>query len=131
MRAPAAGLLSLLLPLLSSGCVERALVVETDPPDAEVWVDGDLEGLSPVRVPFSHYGTREIVVVKGGFATQRGTRPVEAPWYERFPLDFASENLWPGTLTDERYFVYTLTPETVDPEGVLKRAEEMRSKTAP
>ena len=127
MRTAFAGLAALLL----CGCVERAVVVETDPPGAEVWIDGEMEGLSPVRVPFSHYGTREVVVVKGGFATVREKRELAEPWYERFPLDFASENLWPLTLTDDRYFVYRLTPETVDPEGVLKRAEEMRKRSAP
>ena len=127
MRLLAAVLALLLLP----GCVERALVVETTPPGAEVWIDGELAGLSPVRVPFSHYGTREVVVVKGGFATMKEIRDVAAPWFERFPIDFASENLWPATFTDERYFVYTLKPETVDPEGVLKRAEEMRKKAHP
>ena len=123
---------ALLLPLLSlllSACVERALIVETTPPGAEVWIDGDLEGLSPVRVPFSHYGTREVVVMKGGFATVREIRPLEAPWYERFPVDFFSENLWPVTLTDERYFVYTLKPEALDPEGVLTRARRLREKS--
>ncbi len=122
---------AVLLSLGLCGCVERALVVETDPPGAEVWVDGDLAGLSPVRMPFSHYGVREVVVVKGGFALTREIRSLETPWYERFPLDFFSENCWPGTLTDERYFVYVLKPQTVDPEGVLKRAEEMRKQTAP
>ena len=127
MRRLAAVLLSLLLP----GCVERALVVETAPPGAEVWIDGEMAGLSPVRVPFSHYGTQEVVVVKGGYATVREVRAVKVPWYERFPIDFASENLWPWTLTDEHYFVYTLRPQTVDPEEVLKRAEEMRKKAHP
>ena len=127
MKPLLAGLTALLL----CGCVERALVVETDPPGAEVWIDGEMEGLSPVRVPFSHYGTREVVVVKGGFATVRERRIVDEPWYETFPLDFASENLWPMTLTDDRYFVYTLKPEALDPEGVLKRAEEMRKRSAP
>ena len=128
MRTFAAGL-SFLLSLGLCGCVERALVVETDPPGAEVWMDGDLAGLSPVRIPFSHYGTREVVVVKGGYAITREIRSLETPWYERFPLDFFSENLWPWTLTAERYFVYILKPQTVDPEEVLKRAEEMREKS--
>ena len=125
MRRIVPALLFLLLP----GCVERALVVETAPPGAEVWIDGELVGLSPVRAPFSHYGTREVVVVKGGFATVREVRALDAPWFEHFPIDFAAENLWPATLTDERYFVYTLKPETVDPEGVLKRAQEMRGNS--
>ena len=120
------------LALLPAGCVRRGLVVETEPAGAEVWIDGDLVGLTPVRVPFAHYGTREIVVSKGGYARIQETRPVEPPWFERFPLDFVTENLWPGSLVDERYFVYTLRPETVLPDDVYARGKAMREAvTAP
>ena len=118
-----------LLPLLAlclSGCVQRALVVESDPPGAEVWIDGEPEGLTPVRVPFAHYGTREIVLSKGGFATVRDRHPFEPPWHERFPLDFLAENLWPGTLRDERYLAYALAPEPLDPDGAYARARVLR-----
>ena len=119
----------LLLALLPAGCVRRGLVVETEPPGAEVWIDGDLAGLSPVRTPFAHYGTREIVVAKGGYRRVQEHRPVEPPWFERFPLDFFTENLWPGTFVDERYLVYTLQPETVFPDEVLARAQGIREGT--
>src|SRR5262245_32199714 len=49
-----------LLPLAASGCVTRTLRVETDPPGARVWIDGVEAGPSPVEVPFTHYGAREI-----------------------------------------------------------------------
>lgn len=117
--------------LLAPGCVRRALVVESEPPGAEVWIDGENLGPSPVRVPFDHYGRREIVLSKGGYALIRGTREIAAPWYERFPLDFFAENLWPGTLVDERYFFYTLSPEESDPEGVYQRAKSFREAEAP
>ena len=118
-----------LLPLLAlclTGCVQRALVVESDPPGAEVWIDGEPAGLSPVRMSFSHYGTREIILSKGGFAGVRDHHPFEPPWYERFPLDFLTENLWPGTFRDERYLAYALVPEAPDPEGTYARARSMK-----
>ena len=124
--------ITILLLLLASsalaGCVRRTLIVETDPPGAEVWIDGDPVGLTPVRIPFSHYGTREIVVAKGGFALIHERRPMKAPWYQRFPLDFFTENAWPGTFVDERYFVYALQPEQADPDGVLARAKVLREE---
>lgn len=116
----------LLAALAASGCVHRALIVESEPPGAEVWIDGELAGLTPVRTPFSHYGAREIAVVKGGHALVRSRLEVEPPWYERFPLDFFAENLWPLTLTDERYFIFRLVPEQGDPDAVMSRAGAFR-----
>ena len=122
--------LLLLLSLLAAGCVRRTLIVESTPPEAEVWIDGERVGLTPVREPFSHYGTREIVVVKGGYTLAREKRPVEAPWYERFPLDFFTENLWPGTLVDERRFAYVLQPSTPGGDDVYARGKALRDAVA-
>ncbi len=124
-------LLPLLFLLLAAapGCVRRGLVVESEPPGAEVWIDGDPAGLTPVRLSFSHYGAREIVLSKGGYALVKRLQDIQAPWYERFPIDFLTENLWPGTLVDERYFVYTLQPlppEQADPDKVYERAKAMQ-----
>ena len=103
-------------------------MVESAPPGAEVWIDGDPVGFTPVRIPFSHYGAREIVVTKGGYALVKRLQPVEAPWYERFPLDFVSENLWPWTMVDERYFIYTLQPEKTGADELYERAKAMRER---
>ena len=48
--------------LLCSGCVDRFLVVRTEPVGAKVFVDGIDVGISPVRIPFNFYGTRDLLV---------------------------------------------------------------------
>ena len=39
------------------GCVEREMLIETEPSDAMVYLDGEKMGPSPVSVNFVHYGT--------------------------------------------------------------------------
>jgi PEGA domain len=51
----------LLLPLLPS-CASRSLTIETKPAGADVYVDGEYVGKSPVKVPFVYGGEREILV---------------------------------------------------------------------
>jgi len=120
----------LLLAPLSTGCVERALVVRSDPPGAKVFVDGREIGTTPARLPFEHYGTREVMVrmevrEPGGDHTPLApvTRMVElaAPWYQWFPIDLFSEFLWPGTIVDERVVEVALVPHTR--EELIERYE--------
>jgi hypothetical protein len=117
---PLAAILALSAPL-SSGCVERALVVRSDPPGATVFVDGREIGTTPARLPFEHYGTREVMVRmerRDPGADHIPLAPVTqmvelgAPWYQWFPVDFVSEFLWPGTIVDERVVEVALVPHT-------------------
>ncbi|MHC5079610.1 MAG: PEGA domain-containing protein, partial [Planctomycetota bacterium] len=59
------------LGVLVPGCVERTIEVRSDPPGAEVYLDRAFRGRTPVRLPFHHYGVREITVRKAGFKTRR------------------------------------------------------------
>lgn len=107
-----------LLPLLA-GCVERKMMIRSDPEGAPAWVDEEPVGTTPVEVPFEHYGRRRIRV--GPITDEAGSvqyleaeRMLETvpPWYELFPLDFFSEVLWPGTLVDKhRIDVQLSAPE--------------------
>ena len=122
--------LLLAVPLLLCGCVQRTLVIESEPPGAEVWMDGEKSGVTPLRLPFSHYGGREITLTKGGYALEKGVHAVKAPWYEHFPIDFLAENAWPWTLVDERKFAFTLKPEKAGADEVYERAKAMREKAS-
>lgn len=113
-------LISLLL--LCSGCVERTLVIRSEPVGAKVFIDGIDAGNTPVRIPFDFYGTRDILVrmeedEKRG---ERSLAPIRRivkltpPWYQRFPIDFVSENLWPGKLEVTHEEVFVLEPQDLD-----------------
>jgi hypothetical protein len=49
------------------------------------------------------------------------------PWYQVFPLDFVTENLWPWEIRDERVVDLAMTPADSQPaEAVVARAQQVR-----
>ena len=72
----------------------------------------------------SIYGTRKIRLIKDGYDTLTVQQPFPVPWYEVFPLDFVTENLWPWEIRDERVVDLAMVPAgTVPAEAVVSRAE--------
>jgi hypothetical protein len=124
---------------VSAGCVTRTITVKTNPSNALVYIDGKLEGESPVTIPFTYYGTRKIMIEKrdtdGRLTHERTTvfEKIKAPVYEIFPLDFFSEVLWPREIEDEHILNYDLVkleplPIKERQEKILKNAEELRQR---
>jgi hypothetical protein len=110
-----------------SGCVQRRMTIRSNPPGALVYVDDYQIGTTPVSTDFVYYGTRKIRLVKDGFETLTVRQPFPIPWYEIFPLDFVSENLWPGEIRDERVVDLAMMPAAATPpEEVVARAEQSR-----
>ncbi len=120
-----------ILALAGSGCVERRMIIRTNPPGAAVYVDdNEVAGLTPVAISPIYYGTRKIRLVKDGCETLTLLQSVPAPWYEFPPLDFISETLVPGTIRDVRTFDYQLQPQALVPrDELLVRAEGLRHDT--
>ncbi len=116
----------------AAGCVERTLVIESDPPGAAVRLNGAAVGETPVRVPFRHYGVYDVEVRKEGFEPVREGAAVLAPWWARFPLGVFTELLWPGKIQDVRFLTYTLKPPAMpDRAKLLERAEAAAKRLAP
>ena len=92
----------LLFVAMSTGCVERRLLVRSNPPGALLYVDDKEIGTTPIATDFLFYGTRKIRLVKDGFETLVVMQPIPAPWYEYTPADFVAENLVPGHIRDVR-----------------------------
>ncbi|MDR1922770.1 MAG: PEGA domain-containing protein [Planctomycetaceae bacterium] len=111
----------------SGGCVRRRMTVRSNPPGATVYLDGKEIGRTPFSTNFDFYGKREFRLVKDGYATKSVIKPVSAPWYELPGIDFISEVLLPGKLTDHKYYEFELEPSHLVPNHeVLSRAEELR-----
>lgn len=92
-----------------------------------VYVDEYPIGVSPVSTSFTFYGTRRIRLIKDGYEPLTIMEPMWPPWYDIPPLDFATENLVPGELRDQRDFCYQLKPQVVvPPEQLLARGEQLR-----
>jgi hypothetical protein len=119
--------LALLISACESGCVQRRLMVRSNPPGALVYVDDYEVGTTPCGVNFTYYGTRKVRLVKDGYETLTVMQSVPTPWYEYVPLDFVSENLVPGEIRDQRFLDYQLKPQVITPsEQLIARAEELR-----
>lgn len=118
-----------LLACLATGCVERRFLIETNPPGAVVEVNGRRVGSAPVNVPIAHYGIHRIRIFAPGYQTLVVDQPIDAPWYEYFPIDFVSENLIPYTFRDIRRQRYDLIPEQVaSPDDLLDRSSILRNQ---
>jgi hypothetical protein len=109
------------------GCVQRRMTIRSNPPGALVYVDDYQIGTTPVSHDFVYYGTRKIRLVKDGYETLTVRQPFPLPWYQVFPLDFVTENLWPGEIRDERVVDLAMQPAgTASPESIVSRAEQVR-----
>jgi len=130
-RHPRSGLFLVLsigvLVVAAAGCVQRRMTIRSNPPGALVYVDDYQIGTTPVSTDFVYYGTRKIRLVKDGFETLTVRQPFPIPWYEVFPLDFVTENLWPWEIRDERVVDLAMVPAgSVPAESVVSRAELAR-----
>jgi PEGA domain len=126
---PCSGLLLLFFAALTSGCVDRRFIIESDPPGAIVYVNGKLVGATPADLPFTYYGTYRFVFVRDGYETLTVDECISPPWYEYFPLDFFAENLLPYTLRDVHDIRKPLQAMVVvPPEDILRRAEQLRAQ---
>jgi hypothetical protein len=112
---------------LAVGCVQRRMTIRSNPPGALVYVDDYQIGTTPVSTDFIYYGTRKIRLVKDGYETLTVRQPFPIPWYEIFPLDFVTENLWPWEIRDERIVDLAMSNTVaIPPESVVARAEQAR-----
>lgn len=132
LRSASKLLLAGLLLLGATGCVERRMVIVTEPyPGAANAIVYDEKnqspGGTPVDKPFTYYGKYRFRIVKDGFETLDVEQNVKAPWYEWPGLDFISENLIPWTIRDRREFRYVMQPTQVrPPENLLREGETLR-----
>jgi len=113
--------------LCLSGCVQRRLIVKTQPEGAFVSIDKQPVGYSPVSVPFTYHGTREFQVEKDGYKTITVQERIRPKWYSTFPFSFVTENFWPREIRDQRIFDFQLQPKTMtDENGLVDRANDLR-----
>lgn len=122
-------LLGVAVGMIGSGCVERRFIIESDPAGAIVYLNGQPVGATPVDVPFLYYGTYRFTLIRDGYEIEKFDQEVKAPIYAYPPLDFVSENLYPGTIRDVRRFRYQLRP-TIAPvqSEIFDAADRLRGR---
>lgn len=121
--------LSVLIAMVSTGCVRRRMTVRTNPPGATVSIDNQVIGTSPAASSYVFYGTREFRIEKDGYRTETIRRKIHPPWYQYPGIDFIAETLWPGEIRDERIIDVQLVPkEMISELEVTGRADALRNQ---
>lgn len=125
-------LAALLLGTLTASCAARRhLVIETDPPGAEIRLDDRRAGRTPKTIDFGHYGVRRVTLHLDGYRTYTERIELSPPWYARFPFDLVSELMLPIGWRDRRELRVKLErgEELMTRPGlrsVLERADVLR-----
>jgi hypothetical protein len=105
--------------LLMAGCVDRRFVIESNVPNAQVYIDNRPIGAAPAHSPFEYYGYYNVTLVQPGYETRSERVHVVAPWYAYPPFDFFAEVVWPFHIRDTRRFYFELQ------EGTKTRVEDL------
>lgn len=112
---------------LLTGCVERRLVITSQPSDALVYLN-DLEvGRTPLEVDFTYFGVYDIRIRKEGYEPLVTSREAEAPFYEWPGVDLVAMAI-PATKQTIIRWHFDLEPESQDTEGLLERARELSTQ---
>ena len=90
-RRAGAGLLGLGLLGVMGGCVQRTIVVTSEPSGALVWLNDQEVGRTPVEVPFTFYGTYDVRLEKAGHSALWTTGKADPPWWEYPGPDLVAE----------------------------------------
>ena len=122
-------LVLLLIAMLTSGCVRRTMIITTAPSTARVFLNDEEIGRSKVSTDFIWYGNYDVVIRKEGYKTLNTGWVVPQPWYERWPIDFFAEVLWPGRIHDVHRRHFELEPfEAPSSAELIERAVELQGR---
>jgi len=112
-----------------TGCVERRFIIESNPPGALVYVEGQQKGATPLEMPFQYYGNHDFTLVKEGYETRTYHARVRAPWFEWVPFDFFSENVYPRHIQDNRLLQFEMSPlQQPRTEDLMNQAKLLRDR---
>jgi len=126
------GCLAIALALVAAaglgGCLEREMIISSQPPGALVWVSDVEVGRTPVTFPFTWYGDYDIILRLDGYQTLKTHAQISPPPQEVPPLDFFCE-IAPWTFRDRRWLDYKLEPyRAPGDDELIQRAESLRQE---
>ena len=133
--------------LCLAGCVERTLVIRSDPSGARTFLDGREIGTTPFETPFTWYGKRDILLIKAAPSLEEsfdpearaynysGTLELKRPGHQTPGIDVFSDLINPTKIEDRQEFDFKLEPVPIDEDDeayaelLLERAEELRTRS--
>lgn len=114
--------------VLSLGCVERRLLITSEPAGALVYLNDQEVGRTPLEVPFTWYGTYDVRLESEGYQTLDTQQTAEQPWWEKPGPDLFAE-----AVPDKRVEIAwhlkmkEVQPASeVDPDRLLEFAQQLR-----
>jgi hypothetical protein len=115
--------------LVVTGCVDRQIIVESNVPNAQVYINDAFVGPAPAYSTFEYYGRFKMTVVYPGYETIEKQVHIVAPWYSYPPIDFFAEAVWPFHIHDTRRYCFDLreTSKTRVDE-LINNAEALRQR---
>lgn len=117
--------------LLAAGCggVNRRFVIESNIPNAQVYIDDKWVGAAPAHAPFEYYGYFTVRLVHPDHETLVRRVHVVAPWYAYPPFDFLAEVIWPFRIDDVRRYHFNMDPlRRPDPGELIQSADALRAR---
>jgi hypothetical protein len=115
--------------VLAAGCggVNRRFVIESNVPNAQVYIDDKPVGAAPAHAPFEYYGYYTVRLVHPDHETLTKRVHVVAPWYAYPPFDFLADVLWPFRVEDVRRYNFDMQPlRRPDSGELIQRADALR-----
>jgi len=113
--------------LASAGCVNRRFIIESNVPNAQVYIDDQPVGAAPAHTSFEYYGNYTVTLVHTGYETLTKRVHVQAPWYAYPPIDLLAEVLWPFHIRDTRRYYFEMHEATkTRADDLLNSAEALR-----
>lgn len=128
MTRPAARLCLALLVLLAFGCVERRLIITSEPSGALIKVNDEPMGRTPLDVSFTWYGTYDLRLEHEGYQTLQTTREAEMPWWENPGPDLFAEAI-PNKRVEIKWHLQmqpAVPADDVDTETVIGHAKQLQ-----
>ena len=114
--------------VLSLGCVERRLVITSEPSGALIKLNDEPVGRTPLEVGFTWYGTYDLTLEHEGYKTLQTQRTAEMPWWERPGPDLFAEAI-PGRLVEIKWHLQMQPQEPageVDALLIVEHANQLR-----
>ena len=109
---------------LLPACVTRKLFVNSEPPGAEVILDGRSVGTTPYEETFLSYGVRRLELRLPGYGRHIQLVDLERPWWQVFPMSLVTDVFWPWELLDEHFVDVPLhTLEAMDSQQIHEAAQ--------
>lgn len=116
------------------GCLERRLLITSEPAGALVSVNDVEVGRTPVEADFTFYGDYDVVLTKDGYEPLRERKTARAPVWEYPPFDLVASAV-PATIEKEVKWHFVMQPAletTQSPQeleaGMLERAKAVREQ---